>query len=275
MGENPLRALQEPERVRKAFGRIPFIVCQDILQTETTAVAHIILPGAAVAEKEGTFTNMEGRLQQFSPAILPPGDSRPDFEILSVLSQKMSGSPHPLSLADIRKEISRVLPMYAGNTQSSHLVWIKDFTQKNEARADKSDPSVEPKFSDVFPLKRDTPDSEYPFTALLGSDRYHLGSGTRTSRSYRIATFECSAKIQISLEDAKCLELKDGDAVRLTSKWGAISRTVRIQKRLSQGLVYVPGAYSHNDARCLMPLTPLFSEESSGWNYCRIKMEKI
>jgi formate dehydrogenase alpha subunit len=297
MGENPLRALQEPERVRKAFERIPFIVCQDILQTETTAAAHIVLPGAAVAEKEGTFTNMEGRLQQFSPAILPPGDSRPDFEILSVLSQKMSGSPHPLSLDDIREEISRVLPMHTGNTQSSHLVWIKDFAQKDDARAEKPDSSIEPKFSDVFPLKRDTPDSEYPFTALLGSDRYHLGSGTRTSRSYRIATFENSAKIepkqraqsphslkypdacggelQISLADAECLALKDGDAVRLTSKWGAISRAVRIQKRLSKGLVYVPGAYNHNDARCLIPLTPLFSEESSGWNYCRVKIEKI
>ncbi|MFH1019364.1 MAG: molybdopterin-dependent oxidoreductase, partial [Pseudomonadota bacterium] len=272
-------------------------VCQDILQTETTAAAHIILPGAAVAEKEGTFTNMEGCLQQFSPAILPPGDSRPDFEILSELSQKMSGSPHSLSLDDIREEISRVLPMYTGNTQSSHLVWIKDFVQKDEARAEKPDSSIEPKFSDVFPLKRDTPDSEYPLTALLGSDRYHLGCGTRTSRSYRISTFESSAKIepekrsqppqslkypdsrggelQISIADANRLALKDGDAVRLISKWGEISRSVRIQKRLSQGLVYVQGAYSNNDARCLIPLTPLFSEESSGWNYCRVKMEII
>lgn len=291
MGENPLRAFQEPERVRKAFESVPFIICQDILQTETTAAAHLILPGAAVSEKKGTFTNMEGRLQRFSPAVSPPGDSKPDFDILAALFQKMSKSGDPPSLMDIRKEIGRVLPMHADDSQSSHPVWIKDFTRYGKEREDKPVSPDEPEFSDVFTLKREMPDSEYPFTALIGSSRHHPGCGTRTGRSRRIAAFESIAKaaserknnfhsvaagnLQISAADAKLPDIKDGDMVRLTSKQGCISRSVSVRKKLAQGLIYVPGGFGNNDARCLIPLTPLFSEDSLGWNYCRVKMEKI
>jgi Uncharacterized anaerobic dehydrogenase len=128
MGENPLRSLPQPERVRKALTNVEFIVVQDILDNETAKIAHVILPGAAPGEKGGSFTNLEGRIQGFEPAISPPGNAKPDWQILDLLAVKMK-SPKPFgSLKSIRKEISHLIPLYADVGKEG--AWIKETSQK-------------------------------------------------------------------------------------------------------------------------------------------------
>jgi formate dehydrogenase alpha subunit len=124
MGENPLRSLPQPDRVKAALEKLEFVVVQDILNNEIVKLAHVALPGAAVSEKSGSFTNLEGRIQNFSPAVPPPGDAKPDWEILDLLSTRL-GSPERYGAVDkIREEIRRLIPPYAemnGHGQS----WIK------------------------------------------------------------------------------------------------------------------------------------------------------
>jgi formate dehydrogenase alpha subunit len=272
MGENPIRSLPEPDRIRRALKKVDLLIVQDILQTETTAIADIVLPGASFAEKHGTFTNMEGRLQTISPAVSPPGGARSDFDILARIAQKIEGTDSIYTVPIAQAEIGQVLPMYSEPRQSSHLVWLKDPQPQKNTQADKADTPI--LFSPVHHQEEDQPPEEFPFIALFGSRRYHLGSGTRTSRSKRIRSLGAGGEIDIAATTAENLSLKDDDAVNLISSTGRIVRKVRIQKDLSEDLIFVPGGYLANDARRLLPLTPLFSDQSAGWNCCRVKLEK-
>ncbi|MBL7213349.1 MAG: hypothetical protein ISS61_13310 [Desulfobacteraceae bacterium] len=111
-------------------------------------------------------------------------------------------------------------------------------------------------------------------TAILGSLRYHLGSGTRTSRSERIREFAKAEEIQISPEDGAKLDLKDGDMVRVVSPQGAVTRKVRLERNLRAGILFLPLAFGGNDARNLIPLIPLEGDGSPGWNVCQVRLEK-
>ncbi|MBW2216113.1 MAG: molybdopterin-dependent oxidoreductase, partial [Deltaproteobacteria bacterium] len=124
MGENPLRSLPQPERVRKALSNLDFLVVQDILANETSEIADIVLPGAAFSEKSGSFTNLEGRIQSFMPAVSPPGDAKPDWEILDLLYSRMSSSEGYSSLEKIKEEIHHLVPMYSELGRNGNESWL-------------------------------------------------------------------------------------------------------------------------------------------------------
>jgi len=109
----------------------------------------------------------------------------------------------------------------------------------------------------------------------LGSLRYHLGSGTRTSHSVRIKDFALKGEVEISAEDGARLDLHEGDKVRISSPYGSISRAVMLEKDLRQGLIFVPMAFHNNDAMQLIELTQLGKAGSPGWKECRVKLEKV
>ena len=110
MGDDP--AGSDPN-LKQALGKLEFLVVQDVFMTETAKLAHVVLPAAASAEKSGTFTNLERRLQQLNRAEEPVGESRPDWEIIKELAKKMGGSMPYASERDIMKEIRSVVPLYA------------------------------------------------------------------------------------------------------------------------------------------------------------------
>ncbi|MBW1775914.1 MAG: hypothetical protein JRJ82_24075 [Deltaproteobacteria bacterium] len=118
-------------------------------------------------------------------------------------------------------------------------------------------------------------DKAYPFTAILGSLRCHLGSGTRTSLSDRIKDFGLKGEVEISSEDGMRLNLKVGDKVKISSPDGSIERDITLKKDLRAGLVFIPMAINNNDARQLMGLTQLGEADSPGWNGCHVKIERI
>ncbi len=126
MGENPVRALPESDRVGKALRKLEFLVVQDILKNETTAHAHVILPGAAFSEKSGSFTNMEGRIQSFGPAMALPGEAKPDWEIIDLLSRKMGSKDQYRSISHIRHEIAHLVPEYRDLARSPGTVWVRE-----------------------------------------------------------------------------------------------------------------------------------------------------
>jgi formate dehydrogenase alpha subunit len=273
MGENPLRSLPQPERVRKALRNMELLVVQDILTTETTQIADVVLAAAAFSEKGGSFTNLEGRIQCFQPVVSPPGDAKPDWEILDLLSGKIGLPGRYSSLQGIRAEISQMVPMYAGLGLSQEESWLKEVSTMRLFRPDGEGNPIH--FSPVIPAEGETCDEGYPFKAIVGSLRCHLGSGTRTGHSARMRDFGLKGEVEISSQDGARLNLNEGDQVRISSRSGSIVRGVTVKKGLRSGLIFIPMAFHNNDAIQLIQLTHLGQADSLGWKECRVKLEKL
>ncbi|MCP4667189.1 MAG: hypothetical protein GY849_12580 [Deltaproteobacteria bacterium] len=130
-------------------------------------------------------------------------------------------------------------------------------------------------FSPIVQTRREAPDADYPLTALLGSLRYHLGSGTRTSYSSRIRDFGLKGEVEISPEDAQELGLQDGDTIRLSSKNGVLEREIRVDQGLGRGMIFVPVGFNGNDAMQLISSAASEGEQIEGIKICRVTMEKM
>jgi predicted molibdopterin-dependent oxidoreductase YjgC len=272
MGENPLRGLPEAERARKALENLEFLAVQDILSAETTKLADVVLPGAAFSEKSGSFTNMEGRIQSFEPVVSPPADAKPDWEILNLLAQRMGHPEQYSSVQRIRAEIRRDVPMYSDLEEERAQTWIKATSRMRLFDPDgKGEPIY---FTPLISTAIEGGEEAYPSKAILGSLRFHLGSGTRTGLSERIRGFGLKGEVEISPEDGSKLTLEQGDKVRISSPYGSISREVTFKGNLRPGLIFVPMAFHSNDARQLIGLTPLGVEDSPGWKVANVKIEK-
>jgi formate dehydrogenase alpha subunit len=271
MGENPLRALPQSERVKKALGRLDFLVVQDILKTETTQLADIVLPGAAISEKQGSVTNLEGRIRTFAPVVSPPGKARPDWQILDFLAAELSGGKPKGSLEEIRGEIRQLVPAYEslnGHDQG----WIQPPNNKALFKAKGADEPIS--FYPVVSTEDEPADRQYPFTAIIGSLRYNLGSGTRTQSSDRIQGFDQAGQLEISLSDSTKLKVHDDDTVTVTSPSGSVTRKIRIDKSLSAGQIFVPTGVNGNDAMNLLALSDITKADSPGWKTVAVKIKK-
>ena len=273
MGENPLRSFPQPERVRKALNNLEFLVVQDILTTETTHMADVVLPGAAFSEKGGSFTNLEGRIQSFEPVVFPPGEARPDWEILALLFGRMGSPKSYSSLQQIRTEIRNEVPMYAGLKRDRGESWIKETSNMRLFHPNGEGELIH--FSPVITTEDERPDEDYPFKAIMGSLRFHLGSGTRTGYSARIKDFCLKGEIEISSEDGARLNLKEGDKVTISSPYGSILREVTLKTDLRPGLIFIPLAFKNNDVMQLIELSQLGETDLPGWKECNVKIDGL
>jgi predicted molibdopterin-dependent oxidoreductase YjgC len=272
MGENPLRSLPQPERVKAALKKIEFVVVQDILNNEIVKLADVALPGAAPSEKSGSFTNMEGRIQSFSQVVPPPGMAKPDWKILDLLATRL-GTPEPYgTMEKIREEICRLVPPYAQMTAEGQC-WFNASSPMAAFQTEDAGEMIA--FSPVVSTADENGDADYPLKAILGTLRFHLGSGTRTNASGRIRDFDLGNEVALCAEDADRLKLKDGDTVQIESRWGAIQRKLGRSNRMGPGQLFVPLAVNANDAMNLIDFSDLADPNSAGWKTCAVKIKKI
>jgi formate dehydrogenase alpha subunit len=271
MGENPLRTLPQPNRAREAFAQLELLVVQDILMTETAQAAHILLPGAPFSEKTGSFTNLEGRVQNFTPALKPPGDALPDWEILDRLTAALNRSSGYGRLESLRHEMRGLLPLYA-DWRADRDSWLQSASSLGLFRPDGNGPLT--RFGPVVSLPAAKPPSDYPYTAILGTTRRHLGSGTRTERSRRIDACAQCGRVTVAVADAEALGIADGMSVRISSPWGAIQRLAQITDGLPAGTLFIPLAFSGNDAMQLVELSDLAAPEATGWQCCPVTISR-
>jgi formate dehydrogenase alpha subunit len=273
MGENPVRVFPEADRIARALGKLEFLVVQDILETETSRLAHVVLPGAAFSEKHGSFTNMEGRIQSFDPALAPLGEAKPDWEILDLLGRRMGSWEAHRSIQSIRDEISRLVPEYADLAKSQGTVWVRETSRFKPFRQDGEGELIP--FAPYSRIPTEAAEEGYPLKAILGSLRCHLGSGTRTGHSDRIKDYTLQGEAEISFEDAKALGIGDGDTVAIASPFGHIQKRVRFTRDLNPGFIFVPKAFQGNDVRTLLPLYSPDGAGSQGFNVIPVRVEKI
>lgn len=265
MGENPLMSDPNLRHAYHAIENLEFLVCQDLFINETGRYADVILPGASWAEKDGTFTNTDRRVQRVRKAFEPMGESRPDWEIISDLALRLEdklerprtaywGYEHP---SEVLHEMGELVPSYAGITyvrlEKERLQW----PCHNEAH-----PGTPHLFEEDFPRGRgkffplvyqpsaEETDVEYPYALTTGRVLYHWHGGTLTRHS-NLDFAAPEPLVEISPVDAPRIPCKEGDPVRVTSRRGSIVLRARVTEKAAPGVVFIPFHYAEAAANRL------------------------
>lgn len=247
MGENIVLTDPDSAVTARALAALDFLVVQDLFLTETAAYAHVILPACSWAEKEGTFTNTERRVQRFHQALAPLGESRPDWQIIAGLSRRLGYEMAYSSPSAIMEEIAAVVPAYGGiryeRLGTEGLQWpcpSVDHPGTPILHREKFTRGLG-RFSPVaFHPAAELPDAEYPLIFTTGRSLFHYHGGSMSRRARPLAAHLSSAYAEIDPATALELGLADGDTVRITSRRGAVTVPVRLVAGTGRRVVFMP-----------------------------------
>lgn len=267
MGENPMLSDANTTHVRQALEALDFLVVQDLFLTETAELADVVLPAAAFAEKDGTFTNTERRVQRVRKGLNPPGNAMADWRIICALAQAVSDKiqarqaesgnvktvPRPslhgywdyATPAEIFDEMTTLTPSYAGisydRLERGGIQWPcpnKYHPGTPYLHKDRFLRGLGKFHAVEFKPPAEVVDADYPFYLSTGRIRFHYHTGTMTRRSRGLESIAPEGFIEVHPQDATAQGIKDGDRVRLVSRRGAVSARVRISDRSAPGLVF-------------------------------------
>jgi predicted molibdopterin-dependent oxidoreductase YjgC len=255
MGENPMMSEPDLRHARHIMESLDFILVQDIFMNETAAYADVILPAASFAEKTGTFTNSDRRVQLIREAVPSPGLARPDWEILSDLAKRLEARLNRKvsagfdfdSPAQIWDEMAFLTPEFQG------------ITHERIAREDgvhwpcptPDHPGTPYLFSDTFPRGKgqlvplsyrpslEMPDDDYPFVLSTGRVLYHWHGGTMTRRS-KLDDIYPEPLVEIHPDDAQRLGIQMDDWIKVRSRRGQITVKTLVTERSPAGVVFIP-----------------------------------
>ena len=282
MGENPLLSFPSPALIKESLESLDFLVVHDMFLTETAKIANVVLPAASFAEKEGTFTNFEGRVQRVRKVIEPLGDSLPVWEIILRLSNVM-GCPMPYSsLQQIMDEIQELVPLY-------QVMDYRDSEMKGTSRADLDrDPLRNRRmykgqfpsgFGRFSPVQYEPPSKTlkdgYNLTMLAGSILYHSGTGSRSSRSPRLSEFSPEAFVELGESDAKQVGISQGDQVRVISPVGEVTAVAKLTDTLPEGVVFMPICFPATPVNQLFDIVLDPRAKTPALKACAVKLEGI
>jgi len=245
MGENPVLSDPNASHVVDALKKLDFLVVQDIFLTETAKYADVVLPATTFAEKEGTFTNTERRVQRVRRAVSPRGESRPDWEIITDLASRLGFDWNYASPASIMEEIASLTPSYGGisyqRLEKEGLQWPCPSADHPGTLFLHSGKFSRGKglFTAVeFKPADELPDQAYPFLLTTGRNHFHYHTGTMTRRSC-LKEHVDEELMQINPEDAQRLGIKDGDVVKVRSRRGEVSPRVVLTDTVPTGVVFM------------------------------------
>ena len=282
LGENPVVSDADCLHVEKALKALDFLLVIDIFKTPTSDLAHVVLPGAAFAEKEGTFSNTERRVQLLRKAVEPPGESRPDWQIIQELSSRFGYPMDYASPRAIMEEIAKLTPSYGGITydrlQGDGLQWPCPNTEHPGTKFLHQGRFTRGKglFSAIeYKPAAETADEEYPFQLTTGRVHvhYHTGTMTRNSPSLEREIRECF--LEMHSEDASELKVGDGDWVVIASRRGSVSSRVKLTDAAGRKTVFMPFHFLESRANILT--NPAFDPIAKipEFKVCAVKIQKM
>jgi formate dehydrogenase alpha subunit len=259
IGENPKLSDPDWNHLHHALKNLELLVVQDLFLSETAQVAHIVLPAASTAEKEGTFTNSERRCLRFHKAIEPVGNARADWQIIADLAAAM-GKPMEYESAEaIFSEITALTPKsYGGMTYArlgiDGLQWPcpeadhpgTPYLHKDRfARGQGKLHAVE------YRDPAEMPDENYPYFLTTGRMFAHYHTGTMTRISPRLDNEQRTGYLCIHPQDAAGLDIAEGDVVALTSRRGEMEAPARITDSVRPGTCFLPIHFGENPTNIL------------------------
>jgi predicted molibdopterin-dependent oxidoreductase YjgC len=266
IGENPMISEPNQNHTRHALEQLEFMVCQDIFINETGEMADVILPATSFAEKDGTFTNTDRRIQRCRAAVPPVGNSRPDWDIICDLGRRVEERlgvrlshgfdyDHP---SEIWEEMRQLTPPF----------WGIDYDRLDREGGvhwpcpDPDHPGTPYLFEDEFPRGRgkfweveygtdsELPDEEYPYNLSTGRVLYHWSGSTMTGRSKLEDVFP-EAICEMHPDDANELGLKSDDWVQVSSRRGSIKLRLMVTERSPTGTIFIPFHFAEAAANLL------------------------
>lgn len=258
MGENPMVSDPDIGHVEEALRSVEFLVVQDIFLTETARFADVVLPGACFAEKDGTFTNTERRVQRIRKAVEPPGEARPDWMILCDVATRMGYPMQYESPADVMREIASLTPSYGGisydRLEKGGLQWpcpTPDHPGTPFLHKDKFARGLGKFFPVEYRPPAEMPNGEYPFILTTGRMLYHYHTGTMTRRSRGLNAIRPEGYVEIHPRTAADLGIEDGDWVYVTSRRGRVRVKALLTERTSRRVVFMPFHFAETAANAL------------------------
>ncbi|WP_410765545.1 formate dehydrogenase subunit alpha [Haloferax sp. DFSO60] len=251
MGENPVLSEPDISEAEEALEELEFLVVQDIFLTETAEYADVVLPAASNAEKYGTFTNTERRVQLVRPAIEPPGIAKTDLEILCELADRFGYQWDYDSAADVMDEIAQLVPIYGGISYDRLESTPEGIQWPCTGADDPGTPFLyEERFNFDDGLARfvpadyagpaELPDEEYPLMLTSGRVLYHWHTGTMTRRTQVSMDHVPESFVTIHPKMAEQLGVEDGEDVRVISRRGEIVVKAEVQDVADPGVVFIP-----------------------------------
>ncbi len=259
MGENPMLSDPDQAHARRALESLELLVVQDIFLSETAAMADVVLPAACYAEKEGTFTNTERRIQRIRKALNPPGEALADWEIICALAERAGYSGMRYSgPSQVMDEIASLTPIYGGIAyerldrhglqwpcpDASHsgtpILHVESFTR---GRGRFSPAAYRP--------SAEVADDNYPFVLTTGRTYFHWHTGTMTRRTHLLDREERTAFVEIHPEDAGRLGIRERDTVLVASRRGEIRAAARVTSVVVPGVLFIPFHFAEGAANAL------------------------
>ena len=227
VGEDLVTSYPDRNRVEAALKNVSFLVVQDIFLSPTAQQADVVLPAASFAEKDGTFTNAERRIQRVRKGVTSPGEAKTDYEIFELLSsrfgRKISYTGPAAVFADIAANVSEYAGIQLDSIGAQGAVWGGDLLAPKKKRL-------------IFV---DAPESvSAPFLLVTGSSLYH--SGTMSTRAKGPLSVVAEPYIEFGQDDAQKLQVKDGDIVTVQAEGVKIKLKAKVDRRLPKGVVFAP-----------------------------------
>jgi len=296
IGENPMTSDPDLNHVRSSLQKTEFIVMQEIFFSETGKFADVIFPAASFAEKDGTFTNTERRIQCVRRAVPSPGEAKPDSWIVAELAKRMialgAATPQPEAPragwnydgpADIMAEINALTPSYAGVTynrldegvplqwpvpSSNHpgtpILHVGKFSRGlgHFAAVDHVPPA-------------ELPDDDYPLMLTTGRVIYHWHGGEMTHRARNLEAMYPEALVEINPKDAGKARIADGALMKVSSRRGEIVAKAQVTDRVEPGLIFTTFHFAESAANFLT--NPALDPQAKIPEYkvCAVKVEAV
>jgi len=258
MGENP--ALSDPNlnRTRKALEKVEFLIAQDIFLSESAQYADVVFPAFSFAEKDGTFTNTERRIQRVRKAVNPPGQSRDDWRIVCEVATAVGLPMQYNNGSEIMDEIASVSPIYGGiafdRIESVGLQWPcldrdhpgTKYLHKGEFKRGKG------KFHPVlFREPAELPSKKFPMILSTGRQLYQFHTGTLSRRSPAIDQKSPTGYVEIHFKDAQKHGIEDGDSVEVATIRGKVETKASVGTQVARGWLFMPFHFAEGPANML------------------------
>jgi formate dehydrogenase alpha subunit len=283
LGENPVMSDPDQNHIIEALKSLDFLIVQDIFLTDTAQYADVVLPGVSFAEKDGTFTNTERRVQRVRKAVTPQGNARDDWRIICDLAKLMGYEMDYSSPSEIMDEIAKVTPSYGGISYSrleeSSLQWpCPDATHPGTRFLHAN--GFARGLGKLHPISyrppQEEPDEEYDFLLMTGRMLYHYHTGTMTRRSKALNEHRPDAYVEINYVDAKRLGIEEKSRVRVTSRRGEVETYAMVGDRVKERQLFMPFHYAESPANRLTnaeALDPV--AKIPEYKVSAVKLEKI
>ncbi len=284
-GENPAMSDPDLQHAREALAKLEHLVVQDLFVTETAFHADVILPASAFAEKVGTFTNTDRRVQISRQVIKPPGDARQDLWIIQEIANRMGCGWTYSGAADVFAEMTQVMPSL------KNITWER--LEREGAVTypvdDPHKPGNEIIFTTGFPTKSgrgkivparvtppdEIPDAEYPMVLSTGRILEHWHTGSMTRRAEVLDSIEPEATVFMAPKDMRRLNVQPGDFVRLETRRGAIEVKARSDRDVPENMAFMPFCYAEGAANLLTnPALDPYGKIPE-FKFCAVRIERV